>query len=357
MSNMQTNKIAVLPGDGIGPEVMAEAAKVLDAISQKHKINFKYVYADVGGIAYERYGNTLPEETIKICEDSDAILFGSVGGLKWDSLPREKSVESGLLNLRKHFNFFVNLRPAVVYKSLTKISPLKDRIVKNGFDMLIVRELSSDAYFGKKITENNFASDEMIYREHEVKRIAKFAFEASMKRRKKVTCVDKSNVLVSSVFFRKIVTEASKNYPEIKLDYLYIDNASMQIIKRPHDFDVIVTTNMFGDILSDEAAMLSGSIGLLPSASLNEEGFGMYEPAGGSAPDIAGKNIANPIAQILSAAMMLKYSFKLEKAANEIENSVKKVLEEKKRTYDIMEDGAKEVGTKEMGTLIAEKIQ
>ena len=355
---MKPYKIAVLPGDGIGPEVMAEAIKVLDKISKKYKIELEYAHADVGGIAYDKYGTALPEKTLKICESSDAILFGSVGGSKWDNLPKEKAIEKvALLGLRKHFDFFANLRPAVLYKSLFRTSPLKEDIVKNGFDMLIVRELSSDAYFGKKASNEDFASDEMIYRRHEVERIAKAAFEAALKRKNKVTCVDKSNVLASSVFFRKIVTEKSKNYPEIKLDYLYIDNATMQIIKRPYDFDVIVTTNIFGDILSDEAAMIAGSIGMLASASINEKGFGMYEPGGGTAPDIAGKGIANPIAQILSAAMMLKYSFKMEDAAKDIENAVKQVLEEKKRTKDIMESGAEEVGTKEMGELIMNTIK
>ena len=355
---MKPYKIAVLPGDGIGPEVMEEAIKVLDRISKKYKVKFDYNFADVGGIAYDKHGTALPAETLKICESSDAILFGSVGGPKWDNLPKDKAIERvALLNLRKHFDFFANLRPAVLYKSLAKISPLKETIVKKGFDMLIVRELSSDAYFGKKVSEEGFASDEMVYRKHEVERIAKFAFKAAESRNKKVTCVDKSNVLASSVFFRRIVTEVSKKFPKIKLGFMYVDNAAAQLIKRPYDFDVIVTTNLFGDILSDETAMLVGSIGMLASASINEKGFGMYEPGGGTAPDIAGKGIANPIAQILSAAMMLKYSFKMDKAANDIERAVISVLEGKKRTKDIMEEGAKEVGTKEMGNLIAKKIK
>lgn len=353
---MRTYKIAVLPGDGIGPEVMEQAIKVLNAISKKYNLKFQYAYADIGGMAYDKHNNPLPAETIKICENSNAILFSSVGGPKWDNLPREKSVEMALLNLRKHFDFFINLRPAIVYKSLRKISPLREDIVKEGFDILIVRELSSDAYFGKKISKEDFASDEMIYRKHEVERIANAAFEIAMKRKKTVTCVDKSNVLASSILFRKIVTEVSKNYPNVVLDYLYVDNASAKIIKKPYEFDVIITTNIFGDILSDEAAALSGSIGMLASASLNEKGFGMYEPGGGSVPYLAGKNKANPIAQILSTAMMLKYSFKIDKAANDIEKAVMSVLEEKKRTYDIMEEGAEEVGTKEIGSLIAKKL-
>lgn len=355
---MKTYKIAVLPGDGIGPEVMEEAIKVLDRISKKHKVKFDYNYADVGGVAYDGHGTAMPAKTLKICENSDAILFGSVGGPKWENLPREKSIERvALLNLRKHFDFFANLRPAVVYKELRKISPLREDIVENGFDILIVRELTSDAYFGKKVSKDDFASDEMIYRKHEVERIAKVAFEIARKRKSRVTCVDKSNVLASSVFFRKIVAEVSKKYRDVQLDYLYVDNATAKIIKKPYELDVIVTTNMFGDILSDEAAAASGSIGMLASASLNEKGFGMYEPGGGSAPHLTGKNKANPIAQILSAAMMLKHSFGMEKAADEIEKAIKQVLAEKKRTYDIMEEGAKEVGTKEMGSLIAEKIK
>jgi 3-isopropylmalate dehydrogenase len=353
---MKTYKVAVLPGDGIGPEVMEEAIKVLGAISKKYRIRFEYKYADVGGIAYDKHGSTLPEETIKICEKSDAILFGSVGGPKWDNLPREKSVERGLLNLRKHFDFFANLRPATVFKELRKISPLREDIVKNGFDLLVVRELSSGVYFGKRKTGKDFASDEMIYRKHEVERIAKSAFEIALKRKNHLTCVDKSNVLASSVFFRKIVTEAAKKYPKVKLDYLYVDNATAKIIKKPYELDVIVTTNMFGDILSDEAAAASGSLGMLASASLNEKGFGMYEPGGGSAPRLTGKNKANPIAQILSAAMMLRYSFDMENAAKDIEKAIKQVLA-KKRTYDIIEGGVKEVGTKEMGSSIAEKIK
>ena len=286
---MKPYKIAVLPGDGIGPEVMVEAIKVLGRISKKHKVKFDYNFADVGGIAYDRHGTAMPAKTLKICENSDAILFGSVGGPKWENLPREKSIERvALLNLRKHFDFFANLRPAVVYRELRKISPLREDIVKNGFDLLIVRELTSDVYFGKKVSKANFASDEMIYRKHEVERIAKVAFEMAMKRKKKVTCVDKSNVLASSVFFRRIVAEVSKKYKDVELDYLYVDNAAAKIIKKPYELDVVITTNMFGDILSDEAAAASGSIGMLASASLNGKGFGMYEPIHGSAPDISG---------------------------------------------------------------------
>ncbi|MBI3027084.1 3-isopropylmalate dehydrogenase [Candidatus Woesearchaeota archaeon] len=350
-------KIAVLPGDGIGPEVMHEAIKVLDATAKKHSLDFNYEYADVGGTAHDKHGTALPDKTLQVCKSSDAILFGSVGGPKWDNLPKEKKIErSSLLALRKYFGFYANLRPAILYPQIVNISPIKG-ISLNGFDIMVVRELSGDAYFGNSILEEDWASDEMKYTKQQCRRIAKIAFEIAMKRKKHVTCVDKSNVLSSSIFFRNSVTEVSKTYPDVKMDCMYIDNATMQIIKRPMDFDVIVTTNLFGDILSDEAAMLTGSIGMLPSVSLNENGFGLYEPAGGSAPDIAGKGIANPIAQILCAALMLRYSFNMEKPASSIEGAVKKILEDGYRTKDIIETGMKEVGTKEMGNLIAEKIK
>jgi len=354
---MKNYKIAVIQGDGIGPEIMKEAIKVLDKASKKYDLKLQYQYADAGGIAYDKRGTALPSQTITTCEKSDAILFGSVGGPKWDSLPPEEKIEKvALLGLRKHFDLFANLRPAVVYRPLAKASPLRQDIVGNGFDILIIRELTGGIYFGKKVLEENFASDEMTYKKEEVERVARVAFEAALKRNKKVTCVDKSNVLSSSILFRKYVAKTAKNYPKVKLDYLYIDNATMQLIKRPRDFDVIVTTNMFGDILSDQAAMLTGSIGMLASASLNDKGFGLYEPAGGTAPDIAGKNIANPIAQILSGAMMLKHSFGLEDESKAIENAVIKVLKKDYRTADIMETGKNKVSTAGMGTLIADNI-
>ncbi len=354
---MDTKKIAVLAGDGIGPEAMNEAMKVLDKISKKYSLDFKYTFSDVGGAAYDKFETALPEETVKICEESGAILFGSVGGPRWQNLPQEKMIERvALLGLRKHFEFFANLRPAVLFPQLVNSSPLKN-IRKEGFDIMIVRELSGDAYFGKHGIDDDSAFDEMKYTKEQCIRIARTAFEIARNRKKKVTCVDKCNVLSSSILFRKYITEISKNYPDVKLECLYVDNAAMQLIKKPYDFDVIVTTNLFGDILSDEAAMITGSIGLLASASLNENGFGLYEPAGGSAPDIAGKGIANPIAQILSAAMMLRHSFKLEKAATSIENAVKKTLSDGYRTKDIMEKRMKEVGTAEMGDLIAERIE
>lgn len=353
---MKSYKITVLSGDGIGPEVMDEAIKILNEVSSKYNIKFDFEFGDVGGIAYDNHGTALPDKTIKICDSSDAILFGSVGGSKWDVLPSENKIErNSILALRKHFDFFANLRPAVLYQELLNISPIKN-IGNDGFDIMIVRELSGDAYFGNSKLEEDYAFDEMKYTKEQCIRIAKIAFEIAVKRKKRVACVDKSNVLSSSILFRKFVTEISKKYPDTKLDYMYVDNAAMQLIKKPWEFDVIVTTNLFGDILSDEAAMLAGSIGMLASASINEKGFGLYEPAGGSAPDIAGKNIANPIAQILSAALMLRHSFSLEKAAKSIENSVRKALADGFRTKDIMEKGMKEAGTKEMGDLIAEGI-
>lgn len=350
-------KIAILPGDGIGPEVMKEAVKVLDAVSDIFSLIFDYEYADVGGIAYDKYRTALPEKTLKICKGSDAILFGSVGGSKWDALPAEKRIEkNSILALRKHFGFFANLRPAILYPELVDSCPIKN-VGNKGFDIMIVRELSGDAYFGKSELREDWASDDMKYTKEQCIRIAKTAFDTSVKRKNHVTCVDKSNVLSSSILFRKSVQEVSKKYPKVKLDCMYVDNAAMQLIKNPNDFDVIVTTNIFGDILSDETAMLTGSIGMLASASINEKRFGLYEPAGGTAPDIAGNGIANPIAQILSAALMLRCSFGMEDAAQSIENAVKKTLKSGFRTKDIMEKGMKEVNTEKMGQLVAGNVK
>ncbi|HIH04709.1 TPA: 3-isopropylmalate dehydrogenase [Candidatus Woesearchaeota archaeon] len=356
MATDNTHTIAVLPGDGIGPEIMDAALHVLGAVSKKHGMTLKYLHADVGGAAYDRHGTALPEETLKACEAADAILLGAVGGPKWDSLPDDQKVErTSLLRLRKHFDLFANFRPAVVYPQLASASPLKPSIVGSGFDILIVRELSSDAYFGKRTLGDEEASDMMTYRKHEAERVAKVAFEAARKRKKKVTCVDKANVLASSILFRRYVTEVSRQYPDITLEFMYVDNASMQLIKNPHNFDVIVTTNMFGDILSDEAAMLTGSIGLLASASLNGKSFGMYEPAHGSAPRMAGKGIANPVAQIMSAAMMFTYSFSRPDIHASIERAVMAALGEC-RTKDVMEPGKREVSTQEMGKAIARHV-
>ncbi|SUC10393.1 3-isopropylmalate dehydrogenase [Pasteurella canis] len=359
---MQTFNIAVLSGDGIGPEIMAEAIKVLDAVQQKYSFKLNYRTFDVGGIAIDNHGTPLPLETLKGCEESDAILFGSVGGPKWENLPPNQQPERGaLLPLRKHFALFCNLRPATLYQGLEKFCPLRADIAAKGFDMVTVRELTGGIYFGQpKGREgegtNEKAFDTEVYHRYEIERIARVAFETAMKRSKHVTSVDKANVLISSVLWREVVTEVAKDYPDVKLDHIYIDNATMQLIKQPEFFDVLLCSNIFGDIISDECAMITGSMGMLPSASLNEQGFGLYEPAGGSAPDIAGKGIANPIAQILSAAMMLRHSFNLDDAATAIENAVKKVLAEGYRTMDLA-DESKPISTKEMGDLIAQAVK
>ncbi|MGC7590507.1 3-isopropylmalate dehydrogenase [Bisgaard Taxon 46] len=359
---MQTFNIAVLSGDGIGPEIMAEAIKVLDVVQQKYNFKLNYRTFDVGGIAIDNHGTPLPTDTLKGCEESDAILFGSVGGPKWENLPPAQQPERGaLLPLRKHFALFCNLRPATLYKGLEKFCPLRADISAKGFDMVTVRELTGGIYFGQpKGREgegaNEKAFDTEVYHRYEIERIARVAFETAMKRHKHVTSVDKANVLMSSILWREVVCEVAKDYPEVKLDHIYIDNATMQLIKQPAFFDVLLCSNIFGDIISDECAMITGSMGMLPSASLNEKGFGLYEPAGGSAPDIAGKGIANPIAQILSAAMMLRHSFNLNDAANAIENAVKKVLAEGYRTADLADEG-QPISTQQMGDLIAQAVK
>lgn len=358
---MQSYNIAVLSGDGIGPEIMAQAIKVLDKVQEKFGFKLNYAYHDIGGIAIDNHGTAFPESTKIGCEQADAILFGSVGGPKWEHLPANEQPERGaLLPLRKHFSLFCNLRPATLYKGLEQFCPLRADIAAKGFDMVTVRELTGGIYFGQpKGREgegaNEKAFDTEVYHRYEIERIARVAFETAMKRGKHVTSVDKANVLMSSILWREVVTEMAKEYPEVKLDHIYIDNATMQLIKQPEFFDVLLCSNIFGDIISDECAMITGSMGMLPSASLNEKGFGLYEPAGGSAPDIAGKDIANPIAQILSAAMMLRYSFNLEEAAVAIENSVKKVLAEGYRTADLA-DRSKPISTSQMGDLIANNI-
>lgn len=356
-------KIAVLSGDGIGPEVMTEALKVLDTISKNfhHKFDFSEGYA--GGIAYDKTGEPLPEETIKICEASEAILFGSVGGPKWENLPPEKQPERGaLLPLRKHFSLFANLRPVKIFPSLAHASSLKYDLVKNGIDIIFFRELTGGIYFGqpKKIAEDGkSAIDTMVYKEEEIERIAVKAFEAARIRNKKLCSVDKANVLMTSILWRNTVTRLhEKQYKDIELSHMFVDNAAMQLVRYPSQFDVILTENMFGDILSDEAAMLTGSLGMLPSASVNEKGFGLYEPIGGSAPDIAGTGAANPIAQILSAALMLRYSFNLDKEAKTIENAISDVLSCGIRTKDIAGESKdiKIVGTSAMGDEIIKRI-
>lgn len=355
-----THKIAVLSGDGIGPEVMAEALKVLAAIEKKFDVCFERSEANVGGIAIDLEGKALPETTINTCKNSDAILFGSVGGPKWESLPPDEQPERGaLLPLRKIFGLFCNLRPAIIFPALTGASSLKEEVIEGGFDLLVVRELTGGIYFAQpKGIEGEGPErtgyDTMKYSEAEVERISHVAFEAARKRGKKVCSIDKANVLSTSVVWREVVERVAKEYPDIELSHMYVDNAAMQLVKWPKQFDVMLCGNMFGDIISDEAAMLTGSLGMLPSASLAEGSFGMYEPSGGSAPDIAGQGIANPIAQILSASMMLRYSFGMIDAADAIDRAVEKVLENGFRTGDIYQNkpGEKKVNTKEMGDAI-----
>ncbi|HHF3075480.1 TPA: 3-isopropylmalate dehydrogenase [Vibrio diabolicus] len=354
-------KIAVLPGDGIGPEVMAQAHKVLDAIEKKHGIAFERDEHDVGGIAIDNHGSPLPESTVKACEESDAVLFGSVGGPKWEHLPPNDQPERGaLLPLRKHFQLFCNLRPAQIHAGLEAFSPLRADISGRGFDIVVVRELTGGIYFGQPkgregegATEKAF--DTEVYHRFEIERIAKIAFESARLRRKKVCSIDKANVLQSSILWREVVEEIAKDYPDVELSHMYIDNATMQLIKDPAQFDVMLCSNIFGDIISDECAMITGSMGMLPSASLNESKFGLYEPAGGSAPDIAGKNIANPVAQILSAALMLRYSLGEETAAQDIETAVSKALSAGELTGDLAGDNPA-LSTSEMGDKIAEYI-
>ena len=359
---MKQLSIAVLPGDGIGSEIMKEGTKVLEAVSKKFGFSLNLEWVPVGGAAYDLYKHPLPESTIKTAEAAEAILFGSVGGPKWENLPPELQPERGaLLPLRKYFKLYCNLRPARVYKALASACPLRADIVGDGFDILCIRELTGDVYFGQPKGrdgkgENERGFDTMVYTRKEIEHIARFAFEAAKLRKKKLASIDKANVLATSVFWREIVKEIAKEYPEIELEHIYVDNAAMQLIKRPGDIDVMLCPNLFGDILSDECAMLTGSMGLLPSASLAEGSFGLYEPAGGSAPDIAGKGIANPIAQILSVALMLRYTFKETAAARAIELAVETVISKGVRTGDIWVNGCKKVGTEEMGSAIADAI-
>ena len=348
--------IAVVAGDGIGPEVTEQAIAVLNKVGElfHHAFHFNKVLA--GGCAIDATGKCLPEETLEECKKADSVLLGAVGGPKWDNVAGDQRPERALLGLREKLGLYANLRPAIIHKALADACPLKPEITGDSLDILIVRELTGGIYFGEKgYREGKYgqeAFDIEAYSEMEVKRIAKTAFEVAMQRNKKVNSVDKANVLESSRFWRKTVIEVAKEYPEVELTHMYVDNAAMQLIRNPKQFDVIVTSNIFGDILSDEASMITGSIGLLPSASLGQTGAGMYEPIHGSAPDIAGQDIANPVAAILSTAMMLKYSFKLDKEADAIEKAVTSVLEAGYRTPDIMSEGMKEVGTKEMGNLI-----
>ncbi|HEX8960934.1 MAG TPA: 3-isopropylmalate dehydrogenase [Geobacteraceae bacterium] len=356
----QVFRVAVLPGDGIGPEVMAEALRVLDAVEVKYGVKFERTRANVGGAGIDNEGKALPESTVNICKASDAILFGSVGGPKWETLPPDEQPERGaLLPLRKIFGLYANLRPAIIFPSLTGASSLKEEVITGGFNVLVVRELTGGIYFSQpKGIEgegrNRVGVDTMRYSVPEIERITHVAFQAARKRGKKVCSIDKANVLSTSVLWREVVTGIAKEYPDVELSHMYVDNAAMQLVKWPKQFDVILCENMFGDILSDEAAMLTGSLGMLPSASLAEGTFGMYEPSGGSAPDIAGQGIANPIAQILSAGMMLRFSFGMVEAAEAIDAAVAKVLDQGYRTRDIYQekDGERLVNTREIGDAI-----
>jgi 3-isopropylmalate dehydrogenase len=349
-------KILVLPGDGIGPEITAEAVRVLKTLGLSCEIE----EALLGGCAVDATGDPYPEATRKLAREADAVLLGAVGGPKWDSLPREQRPERGLLGIRKELGLFANLRPALLYPELANASTLKPEVV-SGLDILIVRELTGDIYFGQPRgietrrvdgVEQRVGFNTMIYAESEIRRIARVAFEAARKRRRRVCSVDKMNVLECTQLWRDVVSETARDYPDVELSHMLVDNAAMQLVRNPQQFDVMVTGNMFGDILSDEAAMLTGSIGMLPSASLDANNKGLYEPCHGSAPDIAGKGVANPLATILSAAMMLRYTFNLQEAAERIEHAVKRVLAQGFRTADIYEPGMKRVGTREMGDAV-----
>ena len=357
-------RIATISGDGIGPEIVTEAKKVLDRIGEVYGHKFQYEEVLMGGISIDTYGVPLTEEALATAKASDSVLLGAVGGnvgnSRWYDVAPNLRPEAGLLAIRKGLNLFANIRPAYLYDGLDEACPLKKEIIGDGFDMVIVRELTGGLYFGERHTEEvngvMQATDTLVYNENEIRRVALKAFDIAMKRKKKVTSVDKANVLDSSRLWRKVVAEVARDYPEVTLENMLVDNCAMQLVMNPGQFDVILTENMFGDILSDEASMITGSIGMLSSASLNEGKFGLYEPSHGSAPDIAGKGIANPIATILSAAMMLRFSFDLDQEADAIEDAVRKVLADGYRTIDIMADGMTQVGTVEMGKLICEKI-
>jgi 3-isopropylmalate dehydrogenase len=364
---MQSYKVAVLAGDGIGPEVMREAIRVLDAVQDRFKFSLELEEARVGGIAIDVDGKALPPATLAACEKADSILFGSVGGPKWESLPPSEQPErAALLPLRKHFQLFANLRPAVCYPKLTHASPVKEALIPGGFDVLCVRELTGGLYFGQpKGTHQQdgetVAIDTMVYKQSEIERIAHIAFTAAAQRRRKVTSIDKANVLENGVLWRKTVTAVSKQYPDVELHHLYVDNAAMQLVKNPQGFDVVLAENLFGDILSDEMAMITGSLGMLPSASLGTRQlangrFGLFEPSGGTAPDIAGKGIANPIAQILSAAMLLRYAFGQNAAADAIDAAVRTAIDRGVRTGDIWSEGTQRVDTRGMGDAILEAL-
>ena len=353
-------KLAVIPGDGSGPDVVEQTLLVLDKVGEKFGHTFQYHKVLAGGCAIDATGGCLPQETIDVCKASDAVLLGAVGGWKWDTLPGDQRPERALLGLRKALGLFATLRPALLFEQLADASPLQPEILAGGLDIVVVQELTGGIYFGEKGVKDTdlgpAAYDIEQYAEEEVRRIAKVAFDMAMKRSKHVTSVDKANVLESSRLWRRVVTEVAKDYPEVTLDHLYVDNAAMQLVRNPRQFDVIVTSNIFGDILSDEASQITGSIGMLPSASLAQGNFGMYEPVHGSAPDIAGQDKANPMATILSAAMMLRYTFGLGQEADAIENAVKSVLDQGYRTPDLFAGEGTLVGTAEMGRRIAEAI-
>jgi len=351
--------IVTVSGDGIGPDIVNEAKKVLEVIGEKYGHTFNFTEKLAGGIAIDTVGEPLPKDTVDAAKKADAVLLGAVGGPKWDALGGDKRPEKALLGLRGELELFCNLRPAVLHKELQMASPLKPEIIGDNLDILIVRELTSGIYFGKRgrVAEDKSAFDTLYYNENEIERVVKIGFESAMKRNKKLTVVDKANILETSRLWREVAYRVKENYPEVELNFMYVDNASMQLVRNPKQFDVIVTTNMFGDILSDEASMITGSIGMLASASLGVGTLGMYEPIHGSAPDIAGKDLANPIATILSVAMMLKYSFNLPTEATAIENAVTKVLEKGYRTADIYSEGKVKVGTKQMGELICSELR
>lgn len=361
------SNIAILAGDGIGPEVMAEAKKVLATVAEKFNFNLTLNDYNVGGCAIDNDGQALPQSTVDGCEQADAILFGSVGGPKWANLPSAEQPErASLLGLRGHFGLFCNMRPASLISAMSHLSPLRADISNTGFNILVMRELTGGIYFGEPKgrageagSENEYGYDTMVYSRKEIRRIAHLAFKAAQKRSNKVTSIDKSNVLQASVLWREVVLDVAKEYPDVELDHMYVDNAAMQLVKNPAQFDVMLCSNLFGDILSDICAMITGSMGLLPSASLNEDGFGMYEPAGGSAPDIAGKGIANPIAQILSAALMLRYSLNQGEAAQAIEKAVSKALDDGYLTGDLLtpENTITAKTTAEMGQIICANIK
>lgn len=357
--------ISLIRGDGIGPEIVEEAKKVLDRAAEMSGQTFTYSEVLMGGISIDRTGVPLTDDAIKTCLASDAVLLGSIGGdaktSPWYTLPPNLRPEAGLLKIRKSLELFANLRPAYLYPELKGACPLKEEIIQNGFDLMMVRELTGGLYFGDRFTKDidgeRVATDTLTYSDHEIRRAAVKAFEIAEKRRKHVTLVDKANVLDSSRLWRAVTGEVAKHYPDVTYDQMLVDNCAMQLVKNPGQFDVLLTENMFGDILSDEASMIAGSIGMLPSASLNETKFGLYEPSGGSAPDIAGKGIANPLATILSAAMLLRYSLDMDAEADAVENAVRQVLKDGYRTADIMSEGCRKVGTSEMGDLVIRYIK